>query len=69
MESEYNERKERVAGRGGGGVNMFLPVDSGSSSMINELPQLQFIQIATDCTSRKLTPSLISIAERGGRGE
>lgn len=48
---------------------MFLPVDSGSSSMINELPRLQFIQIAADCTSRKLTPSLISIAgeREGGR--
>lgn len=43
---------------------MLLSVDSGSSSMINELPQLQFIQIATNCTSCKLTPSLISIAEQ-----
>lgn len=43
---------------------MLLSVDSGSSSMINELPQLQFIQIATNCTSSKLTPSLISIAEQ-----
>lgn len=61
-------REKREWREGGRGVNTFLPVDSGSSSMITELPQLQFIQIATDCTSRKLTPSLISIAERGGGG-